>query len=149
MHKNKALLIVGIIILIGVSGGGVWAWSAFLSDDRPQFQAVTLEPGTLRFVGGQVQVQAQVVDDAGVERVNGMVLSGGQEQAALEVTQPEGSPREFTYQAAFQIPANTHSNGVPVSYTVRLVAVDTAGQESAQEATFEVPAPAAPPLPPQ
>ena len=76
-------------------------------------------------------------------------LAESREQVALNVMLPQNEAPQYTYEAVFQVPPNTSSNGDPVKYTVQLIALDTNGQESSQQAYFQVAPPPAPPAPPR
>ncbi len=142
MTFSKARWIVGLAIL-GLS------LAACRPDHPPVFQGIMLDPISMRFEGGQVQLQVQVNDDKGLTHVGGMVLKGKREQVALNVMLPQNEAPQYTYEAVFQVPPNTSGNGDPVKYTVQLIALDTNGQESSQQAYLQVAPPPAPPAPPR
>lgn len=140
---------LGILALSLLLGGGLWGWMTFAAGDRsPRFQSITIDPQMLRFAGGRVVVQARVVDDIGVGRVSGAVAREGTQFARLAARQSHANSGEFTYTAEFLAPPNTRNDGVAAVYVVRLVAVDSTGQETTGEATFQVSPPPPPPPPP-
>jgi hypothetical protein len=128
----------------------MWAWFTLISGDKaPQFQTISVQPQTMRFVGGQVRVRAQVIDDTRLNWVRGVVLQEGSQHLQLSAQKPSGNSRELTFLAEFRAPANTRSDGAAIEYSVRLVAADSAGHETVETVSFQVAAPAAPPPPPQ
>lgn len=142
--------IAGILVLSLLMGGVLWAWMTFASNDQqPQFQTISVDPQLLRFAGGRVIVQAQVIDDTGVSRVSGSVMQGDSQFRQLTTQRPSVDSPEFTYITEFLAPPNVRNDGVAVDYLVRLVAIDSVGQETTDEVAFQVAAPAAPPTPPQ
>lgn len=140
---------VGILALSLLMGGGLWAWMTLASTNQgPQFQTISIDPPLLRFAGGRVVVQARIIDDTGVSRVGGSVMQGDSQYRQLPNQGPSVDSPRFTYVTELLTPPNTRNDGVAVDYLVRLVAVDSAGQETVGEAVFQVAAPAAPPAPP-
>lgn len=147
--RRGFIWIVGILIVSLLLGGGLWVWmtSAF-NGHGPQIQNISVDPSLLRFPGGTVTVRARVTSDVGVARVGGSVMQGASEYRRLPTQNHAVNSQEIVYVTEFPAPANTRNDGVAVDYLVRLVAVDSTGQESVTEAAFQVAAPALPPAPP-
>jgi hypothetical protein len=147
--SRTVVWIAGILALSLLMGGGLWAWMTFASNDQgPRFQTISVDPQLLRFAGGRVIVQARIIDDTGVSRVSGSVMQGDSQYRQLPTQDPSVDSPEFTYITEFLTPPNMRNDGVAADYLVRLVTVDSIGQETIGEVAFQVAAPAVPPAPP-
>ena len=147
--SRGSVWIVGILALSLLMAGGLWVWmTSAAQDQRPEFQSIDVDPPVLRFSGGRVIVQAQVTDDSGLSSVSGSVIQGDSRYRQLPTQVPPPGSREFTYVTEFPALPNTRNDGIAVGYLVRLVAVDSAGQETIGETSFQVAAPPPPPAPP-
>ena len=142
--------LIGVFALSVVLGGGLWVWITFIAVDQdPEFEAVVVQPESLRFVGGPVMVEVQVTDDFGIRKVEGAVFRSGDRQFPLELAQRTNGEETRTYIAEFSVPSNIRSDGQAVQYTLQLNVVDSVGQETSEEIDFQVSAPAPPPNPPK
>lgn len=146
---NKYTWIIGIFSLSLLLSGSLAVWTFFADDRDPKFQAVSVNPTEFRFTGGRLQVRSEVSDDVAVEGVRGALWQGDSQVALVAMTRSEDGARGPVYSAEFTVPANVRSTGQPVNYTLQLQVYDSIGQESRKEISFEVPAPGAPPSPPQ
>ena len=147
--RRGVVWIVGILVVSLLMGGGLWLWMTSASNDHgPQIQEISVDPPLMRFAGGTVIVRARVTDGAGAAQVSGSVMQGESQYRQLPAQNSPVDSREFIYVTEFPAPPNTRNDGVAVNYLVRLVAVDSAGQEAVGEVAFQVAAPAEPPTPP-
>lgn len=147
--NNNYIWILGIIGISLVLSGGIGFWTFFADDRDPKFHSVSAEPQAFRFVGGSLQVQAEVSDDVAVDRVRGVIWQGESQIAQAVMIQSGNGVKGPVYVAEFAVPPNVDSTGQPVDYTLQLLAVDSVGQESTEEVAFQVPAASVPPAPPQ
>lgn len=146
---NKYVWILGIFAASLLLSGGLGLWT-FMADDRnPKFHTVSVEPSAFRFTGGRLQVQTEVADDVAVDRVRGVLWLGGSRIEQVAMTRSDVGAKGSIYSAEFSVPANIRSTGESVGYTLQLLAVDSIGQESVKEVSFQVLAPGTPPSPPQ
>lgn len=101
----------------------------------PVLSNPTVEPTSLPFTGGAVNLAVNVADDGSVARV------------WAEVTKPDGSKEsvdlanraDSRYSTSWTVPAKTPPGGDPVTYSVRFVAQDMAGNTASSDpVTFQV-----------
>ena len=147
---SKIVWAAGILAASLALAGVLWlGMTVMAGDPGPQFQSIVVEPGEVRFVGGEVTVRAGVTADSGIRQVGGQALRGDARLVQLDLETPPGNPQAFAYMVRFQVPANAHPESEAVDYSIRLVAVDSAGREAVGRAAFRVLPPVLPPAPPQ
>jgi hypothetical protein len=147
--RNKFTWILGIFALSLLLSGAVGFWTFFGDDRDPKFHTISVEPTRFRFTGGSLQVLGEVSDDVAVDRVRGVLRQGESQITSAAMARSDAGVKGPIYSGEFAVPANVRSNGQPVEYTLQLLVVDSVGQETRKEVRFEVPAPSAPPAPPQ
>jgi hypothetical protein len=147
---SKTVWAAGILTASLALAGVLWVGMTVVGGDQgPQFQSILVEPEEMRFVGGTVTVRARLSADEGIRQVRAQVFRGDVLLLQLPEQGPPDQPRTFTYVGQFQSPGNVRPESGTVDYSIRLVAVDSAGREVVGRAAFRVLPPPLPPAPPQ
>lgn len=146
MRTRRAMLLGGVF-LASLFGAGCPSRPSLAPDtESPKVVGISFDPSSLKFVGGEVTITAQVSDNKGVKRVWGEVEKPDGTKDTLQEKVYDPPQESVTYQATYDFPANTGNKDVV--YTIRIKAADGAGNEREEKETLVVPAPEGPPEPP-
>lgn len=139
--------LTGLAVGLGLTGCGGGGGGGGTGGDTlpPVISGVQVVPSRLRFVGGEVEVQARVDDPSGVGAV------------WMEVQKPDGVREQVgmsasggVYYGVYRVSANTRTDGQEEEYRLQVRARDRLGNEGmSSEVVLTVPAPSQPPGPPE
>ena len=133
-----AVSIIVFSIVAGCGGGGGGGGSTPIADISSPVvseQSVTTVPANLTFMGGEATLEAKVIDNVRLDKVEAVIALGGVKLATQTMTLKSGNTYTVKY------PVGPNVTGAMQVYQVKVRATDTSNNISNSiEFTFNVPA---------
>lgn len=144
MSRASYLTVLLIVLAFAAAGCGGGGGGGGAVPVGPSITNATVSPSNWSSGGGNVNIEANVFDAAGVASVTAAVTSSAGSKT-VTLTQVSGD----LFSGSIRIPANTLPGGPALVYSVTVSAKGSDGATSTAKApSFSIPAPTAPPQPP-